>query len=257
MGIHSVESVKGKEPHDWKVPHFAAICSSEEFVQQLMVEMPELVGGTIVEPECHQIKEAILAISVDGLLGAFEDLKKIRASATQILPILSRNQLYENLSCHLWVAYDELTQQAATLIDPNVGFVFSSNDSKFEKGGTVYSKKPAVPVWFVPYLGEQRTRWQNDLAKFRNFLLHRKPFRADYGHRYRPEHAEMIFDAVWRTIADILAVLLGMRLYWDLVEIPPNERPAMWPRRFRPAVKGLSPIEDLNRSFMNLGPSRL
>jgi hypothetical protein len=258
MGIHSVDSTKGKEPHDWKVSHFAAISGSEDFVQQLMVEMPELVdAGKIVEPTRQQVKEAILTISIDGLTGAFEDLKMIRASATQTLPILNKNQLYENLSCHLWVAYDELTQKAAKLIDPDIGFVFSSNDSNFEKGGIAYTKKPSVPAWFVPYLREQRTRWQNDLARFRNFLLHRHATGADYSHHYHPEHAEMIFDAVWRTIADILAALLGMQLYAILLEIPTNERPAVWPRRFRFAVKNLSVPEELSRSFMNLGPGRV
>jgi len=67
---------KPGEPADWKVTHFASISGSEEFLAQLMMEMPELVdAGTIYDPERQKLKEAIAAICVDGLMPAFEQLK--------------------------------------------------------------------------------------------------------------------------------------------------------------------------------------
>jgi len=60
---------------------------------------------------------------------AFEHLKKIRASATQTLPILNRNQLYD---------------------EPDVGLLFKTGE-QFESGGAAFSKKPLAPARFVPH----------------------------------------------------------------------------------------------------------
>ena len=140
------------------------------------------------------------------------------------------------------------------MIGPEIRFLFT-NDKNFEKGATAFTAQwPSAPSWFVPYLREQRTKWQNDLNFFRDFLEHGS-HRADYSSRYHPEHAEKLFDNVWRTIANILAVLLGMYLEPStLVEIPISERNAATPRRFRFAVPGLSAPEEFSRSFIRLGP---
>jgi hypothetical protein len=219
------------------------------------MEMPEIVAaGKIFEPHRQQVTEAILAICVKGLMPAFEELKKIRTSANERLPILNARQLYEGLNRSLWVAYKGLTQTAAELIGPRIGFLFT-NDRNFEKGAIAFSAQwPAVPSWFVPYLREQRTKWQNDLNIFRDFLEHGS-HRADYESRYHPEHAEKLFDYCWRTIANILAVLLGLYLEPTvLVEVPIGERDPVMPRRFRFAVPGLSAPDELNQSFIRVGP---
>jgi hypothetical protein len=70
MGIHTITD-SGGEPSSWKVTHFANISGCEEFVMQLVMEMPELVdASTIYEPARQKLKEAILAISIDGLMPA-------------------------------------------------------------------------------------------------------------------------------------------------------------------------------------------
>jgi len=257
MGIHRVDGSGGGEPNTWKVEHFANIGASEEFVCQLAIEMPDLVGATkIIDPqERQEVIDAIGAISFEGLMPAFEHLKRIRSSSSARLPILDRKQLYDDLSRTLWVAYKTLAQKAAKQIGPDLGFLFQ-NDNNFETGAEAFRRGwPTAPDWFVPYLREQRTKWQNDLSTFRNFLEHASPA-GDYSARYTPSHAEKLFDAVWRTIANILAALLGMHIApVELVEIPVNERRPGLPRRFGFAVPGISAPEEFERLFRKVGPA--
>jgi hypothetical protein len=75
----------------FKFQLFANIGGSEEFVRQLMEEMPTLVdAGLLRDPKRQQVKDAILAISFEGLMPAFEHLKKFRASAKGRTPLLNR-----------------------------------------------------------------------------------------------------------------------------------------------------------------------
>lgn len=105
MGIHVISDPTG-EPVNWKVTHFANVSGSEKFLMQLAMEMPMLVDAAMIyEPEREKLKEAVLAISIEGLMPAFEDLKKIRALPMQKIPELSRRQLYEDFTVVLWRAY--------------------------------------------------------------------------------------------------------------------------------------------------------
>jgi hypothetical protein len=237
------------EPSGWKLTHFANISGSEEFVMQLAMEMPELVdASTIYEPERQKLKEAILDICVGGLMPAFEDLKKIRASVTQKIPELNRRQLYETFTVVLWRSYKNLMQRAAKLMEPEIGFLFEK-DPKFEKGLIAWGeKRPVIAQAVAPYLRKQRTTWQNELGTFRNYLEHkRETDPATYEDRYAPAHAEMLFEAVWRAIADILAMLVSLHLPpgTALVEIPPGHRQSVRPRRFCFAVQGI-PAQERN-----------
>ena len=213
-------------------------------ILQLAMEMPELVdASTIYETGRQKLKEAILAISVDGLMPAFEDLKKIRAAVNQTIPELNRKQLYENFTVVLWRSYRDLMQRAAKLMEPEIGFLFQ-DDSKFEKGLIAWGeKRPVIAQAVASYLRTQRTTWQNELGAFRNYLEHKNETdRAIYEDRYKPGHAEMVFEAVWRTIADILAMLVSLHLPpgTALVEIPKEQRHPVRPRRFGFAVRGIN-----------------
>ncbi len=238
----SKTSGSGKEPNEWKVLHFANVGTSEEFVQQLMLEMPELVdAGMIFEPQRQQVKEAILTISMEGLLQAFEHLKQIRASVHQTMPELNRKQYYEDFTRVLWHAYKDLMPKAADLMGFDIGFVFQ-DDKKFEKGLTKFvARHPSLPQPFGPYLRQQRNNWQKSMQDFRNlFLEHRREEPDKFKNYYLPDQAEGSFEVVWRTIADILAICLRshMPLGHTFVEIPVNERRPEHPRRFRFVLMG-------------------
>jgi hypothetical protein len=226
-----------KPPAQWKVEHFADVDASEEFVQQLMLELSELLDGTMIpEPKRAEVKHAIMTISTEGLLPAFEHLKRIRASVAKQMPVLNRKQLYEDFSRVLWHGYKDLMQKAALLMGANIGFLFDT-DAKFEKGLAEFRKAhPSVPPGFGDHLRTQRTNWQNELADFRNlFLEHRQEEPEKFTDFYQPDNAEALFDSVWRTSADILVMLLALHLPQGvgLVEIPVAERTAQNPRRFR------------------------
>ncbi len=227
----------GKPPAKWKVEHFADVGASEEFVQQLMLEMSELLDGTTIpEPKRAEVKHAIMTISTEGLLPAFENLKRIRASLTKQMPVLNRKQLYEDFSRVLWHGYKDLMQRAALLMGAKIGFLFDTN-AKFERGLAEFRQgHPSAPQGFGDHLRTQRTNWQSDLADFRNlFLEHRQEEQEKFSVFYQPESAEALFDSVWRTTADILVMLLAIHLPpgVGLEEIPATERTAQNPRRFR------------------------
>jgi len=236
----------GKPPNQWKVMHFADIGTSEEFVQQLMLEMSDLIGGTMIpEPKREEVKHAIMTISMEGLMPAFEHLKRIRASITEQMPVLNRKQLYEDFTRVLWHGYKDLMQRAATLMGANIGFLFQ-NDANFQKGLTEFKEAhPSVVPEFGDHLRTQRTNWQNELGDFRNhFLEHRQEEPEKYKIFYQPDSAEALFDSVWRTTADILVMLLAMHLPpgVGLEEIPVAERTAQNPRRFRWVIPSLQQV---------------
>lgn len=223
---------------------FAHIGGAEPFVQELIEEMPTLVdAGMIDGAKREDVKRAILAISFEGLMPAFEHLKRIRAAVGKRVPELNRKQHYEDFAVALWMAYKTLMPRATELMDFNIGFLFQ-NDQKFETGLAEFLKGlPPRVAQLGPFLRAQRTEWQNELAGFRNFLQHRNAGESlKYVGLYEPEYAEAVFERVWQTIAEILALFLSLHLWpgtW-LVEIPAEERDPVRPRRFRFAIEGLN-----------------
>ena len=94
--VWSVKAEEGKEPNEWKMVHFANVGTSEEFIEAFSGEILELVDGSLIfGDEREAAKNAIMTIVVEGLMPAFEHLKKIRASVTTPLPELNRRQLLQ------------------------------------------------------------------------------------------------------------------------------------------------------------------
>jgi hypothetical protein len=239
VAVHSIRD-QGGEPNAWEVKLFANISGSEEFLMQLVMEMPELVDASMIHgAQRDKLKEAIIAISVEGLMPAFEHLKKIRGSAAHRVPELNRKQLYEDFTRVLWHAYKNLMQKAAKMMETEIGFLFQK-DAQFEAGLIEWSKKRRQLAQVAPWMRKQRAEWQDEMADFRNNVLEHcgDSDPAAYAGRYEPAHAEQIFDRVWHTIADILAMLVSLHLppRTRLVEIPEEERDKVRPRRFRFAV---------------------
>jgi len=235
----------GKEPSEWKVLHYANIGSSEEFVEQFSGEFLELIdASSIYDPTRQELKEAILTILMEGLMPAFEHLKKIRASVGQEMPVLNRMQLYEDFSRVLWHAYKDLMPRATILLGFDLGFLFQ-NEANFEKGVTDFNRRhPSLIMQVCDHLRQQRINWQNGLAKFRNhFLEHRKEGQERFAKYYNPAQAEVLFDSTWRTMADIFPVFIESHFSpsHSIEEIPANERDPSRRRRFRYVWLGVPP----------------
>ncbi len=166
MGFHRVTDATG-EPINWKITHFANISGSEEFIAQLVMEMPELVDASMIYgEERDKLKEAILIVSMEGLMPAFEHLKKIRASVGLKMPELNRRQLFEDFQGRLWHEYKDLMQKAAKRMEPEIGFRFQQKDAQFEAGLLAWEKKrPKLAQAVAPYLRKQRSDWQEDLRE--------------------------------------------------------------------------------------------
>jgi hypothetical protein len=234
-----VWSVKdnGKEPSEWTKVHFANVGTSEEFVEQFSGEFLELVdASTILGAEREAVKEAIMTILVEGLMPAYEHLRKIRQSVNTPIPELNRRQLYEDFAEAIWRAYQALMPKAVSLLGFDIGFLFK-NDADFEKGVVDFNTKYPSLIMDIPgVLRRQRTNWQQGLHKFRNeFIVHRNQDITAFEIYYRPETAERLFDHSWRTMADLLPVFIEARYppAWSIKEIPPSERDPKRRRRFQ------------------------
>ena len=100
-----------------------------------ILALPEALvdAGTIFDPQRSEVKAAIVSILMDGLMPAFLDLQRIRASIGHDVPVTDRMQPYEDLARKLWKAYKGLTQNAARLMDFDIGFLFE-NEKRFGQG---------------------------------------------------------------------------------------------------------------------------
>jgi hypothetical protein len=117
-----------------------------------------------------------------------------------------------------------------------IGFLYD-NDKKFKEGLEGSRKEnPALRSGFEKFLEDGRTQWQNDLADFRNkWLEHPLGNRKQFDKFYTPGYGEEIFQHVWTAIADIVPILLELKLVHGsrLIEQAPNDPGPKWPQRFR------------------------
>jgi len=212
-----------------------------------VMELPDILNGTTIEKK-DDAKHAMLVVAKEGLMPAFEHLKRIRASVTEQMPQLNRMQLYEDFSRVLWHAYKDLMPKAALSFGVNVGFMFQNNED-FEKGLERFKQdNPKIPPGFGEHLRHQRATWQSALAEFRNqFLEHRQEEQTKFRAFYQPQASEALFDSVWRTIVDTLVMAMSLKVYpgFQLAEYPADQRTEANPRRFcyvrvdKPEANGL------------------
>jgi hypothetical protein len=235
--IHSVLGGPG-EPNTWKVEHFANVGTSEPFVEVISGEFVELMGAThLPSLEKKRATESLFTLLTEGLLPSFENLKRIRASVSQQMPLLNRRQLYEDFSRVLWHTYKDLFPKTAKELGFEIGFLFKSTKD-FEEGVAKFNT--LHPSLIAPTLGDylrkQRDLWQSELAKFRNdYLEHRKEDSVRFASFYQPEKAEDLFGAVWTVIADVLPIFIEANFAggFSIEEIPQQDRDPARPRRFR------------------------
>jgi hypothetical protein len=118
-----------------------------------------------------------------------------------------------------------------------IGFLFAKTDTTFRDGLAIFRQdNPTVHAKFEKLLEMTRSGWQGNLVKFRNSLLeHHGGDRKEFEWFYKPENAEALFDVVWKTIANILPMLLESRLMHGtrLIEQRPDDPGPRWPQRFQ------------------------
>ena len=224
-------------PSTWKPVHYANIGTSELFVHRLINEIPKLVdASTIYDPQRAETKYAITHLVLDGFMPAFEHLRKIRTLAVDRPPELNRRQTYEDFMRTLWHAYKDLLPKAAREMGFEIGFLFQAAP-KFAIGLARFVEgNPEIVESFGDYLREQRTEWQDNLARVRNdYLEHRKLDWQDVSFAYYPGQAEAFFTRAWTAASDILVVLIVSKFppMFGLEEIPVSERAPEHPDRFR------------------------
>jgi hypothetical protein len=247
MVVHKIEVKAGVEPRKWKVVKFADF-GMEEFSTR-MLELPTILEAGMIEGEQRdKVKHALGSILMDGLMPSFSKLREIRASTQKQLPLMDSNQLYEDLARKLWKSYKELMQQAVKLMGFDIGFLFK-DEKEFQKGLKEFRNSHPLlgelRQGFEKFLEDTRQSWQNELSDFRNtWVEHQTGDVNKFQKFYKPDYAEALFDATWRTIADILPFLLEVHLPDGvrLIEQHPDDPEPRWLRRFRydhPAFRNL------------------
>ncbi len=235
--VLSVKAQDGKEPNEWTMIHFANVGTSEAFVEAFSGELLELVDASSIHgAERAALKTAIMTVLVEGLMPAFEHLKKIRISIASPLPELNRRQIYEDFARGLWHAYKDLFPKAVLLTGFEIGFLFKK-EADFEKELAKFmAKVPSLILDLPEFVRRQRTNWQQGLAGFRNdYLEHRKVEFADVASYYQPRTAEMLFEHVWRTMYELFPPFLEARFapMLSIMEIPQRERDQARLRRWQ------------------------
>jgi hypothetical protein len=227
---------EGEEPYKWKVIKVADIGGDEEFTKQMLELSTVLEAGMIEGTQREEVKHALVSILIDGLMPAFLKLEEIRASVGQAMPLMNREQLYEDFARKLWKAYRELMQVALDLMGHKIGFLFKG-EKEFREGLVeLRSLNSELRAGFQKFLEETRDEWQNDLSKFRNtWVEHQRGERKQFQKFYDPRNADWLFDTVWHTITDILPVFLELHLPYGtrLIEQNPNDPGPRWGQRFR------------------------
>jgi hypothetical protein len=214
-GLYTVQD-NGKEPRDWTSEQFAIANEGLEAFQAFYFdEVHDLVNITNIHGRDRQdLTDAIMIMVIEGLLPAFNELQSIRLYKDKPLPILNRKQHYENFTRVLWHGYKDLWPKAAGLLGYKIGFVFQ-REPGFNQGLEVFvaQNQNQLLLDVREFLTRQRTNWQQDLHTFRNdFLEHRKAeVAATVDRFYDPKWADMVFIAVWRTIAELLSTFLESR----------------------------------------------
>ena len=224
-----------KEPNQWVVKKFVDVGASEPFVRQFL-ELQDILGATLIFGEQRgRVTESLATVITDGLMPTFLKLRQIRELVKKDLPMLEGRELYEDFARKLWKSYKELMQNAAKETGFDVGFLFQK-ETGFEQGLKKFREaNPSASSTLEAYLRETRRLWQTDLADFRNNILeHVSEDRSKYEKFYRPEFAEKLFDAVWKTMIEILVMLLSLRLPEGVyvIEQDPNDPGPKWPKRF-------------------------
>ena len=81
----------GKEPSEWKVVPYATVGTSEEFIEFFSGELLELVDASNIHgADRDKLKDSIMTILTEGLMPAFEHLRKIRSAVVSAVPELNR-----------------------------------------------------------------------------------------------------------------------------------------------------------------------
>lgn len=225
----------GKEPNQWPQEVFSSVGTNDEFVWQF-AEFMDYIGATgFSETRKSDIKEAIMMVLADGLLPAYEHLRLIRAFNDKQIPVLNRRQHFEDFTSALWRAYKTLTPKATNLLGFDIGFLFQV-PGKFESGAAYFVAAHPEQARVIEYLRIQKADWQDALGRFRNeFIEHRGTERQEFAKFYELQAAEFLFNAAWRTIANLLPAFIDANLIGiaGIEEIPLNERDIKAPRRFR------------------------
>ena len=130
-------------------------------------------------------------------------------------------------------------QQSVELMGFDIGFLFR-DEKTFQKGLKEFRNSHpllrGLRQGFEEFLEGTRKSWQNELSDFRNtWVEHQRGDAKKFEKFYKPDYAEALFDATWRTIADIVPFLLEVHLPDGvrLVEQHPDDSRPRWPQRFR------------------------
>jgi len=225
------------DPLNHKIEKISNFGTSEPWVARMTFSLIGLVENLpYSKTQIDEIKKWLFEISKE-LNAAFEALLEVEKLEKQKDSALySKNAQYQNLYSALWRAYKDRFQKTCEQIGYDIGFLFE-DDGKFERKSLEFIKNnPEIPDRFRKMLKIDRRVWQNGLSDFRNlYIEHKKIGDGIEKIFYRPDSARNIFDNVWQTIEESIAIVIDGKLAEPLAvaEIPEKDRNPDCPVRFK------------------------
>lgn len=192
------------------------IDTSEPFVAQ-MWELLDILRLTKYSNKT-EINDAIFSILIECLLPAHISLINIKNHISNpALPEIDKQKDYFDLHNHLWAAYKDRMLQVFENSKFNIGFLFQK-DKFFEQGLEKLKEDfPTVTDDFLDWLTENRNTWQKDMAMIRNDYIQHKKIESKVVEKFfTPENSEIIFDNIWKSIANIILLFLSLELPSDI-----------------------------------------
>src|SRR5271165_2050932 len=159
------------EPSTWAVKRFADVGTHEPFVARISIGLTDVLGATLYDNK-QEITEAMLIVSHDGLMPAFQSLRDLRKIVSQSdVPELDKIKNFDDMYKYLWIAYKDRMQSAARRMGYEIGFLFQK-DSKFQQACEDFQKaNPSVSPELIRLMKSCRANWQQELMRFRNDYL--------------------------------------------------------------------------------------
>lgn len=225
------------DPLNHKIEKISNFGTSEPWVARMTFSLLDLAEHLpYSKTQIDEVKKWLFEISKE-LNAAFEALLEVEKLEKQKGSALySKNAQYQNLYSALWRAYKDRFQKTCEHIGYDIGFLFE-DDKKFERKSLEFIKNNSeIPDRFRKMLKIDRKIWQNGLSDFRNLYIEHKEIGEGIEKIfYRPDSARNIFDNVWQSIEDSVAILIGAKLKdpFAIIEIPEKDRDSACPERFR------------------------
>jgi hypothetical protein len=219
-------------PNKFVVQKYANVGTKEPFTAAFL-GLTDLIDAAVFESaKKTEIKNIIMEIYTDCMLPAFLALRKIHQPEAEA-GLADNFKNYDDLYRYLVRALKDRTQAAAKAIGYDIGFLFQK-DRPFEDGCKEFGQNYPELLTFGDWLKNVRVSTEKLAVIRNNFLEHQSHPRSEFMDYYKPDVAQVFFDAAWQEAEAMLAIFISKHFppFVKLRIIPEGERDPNLPKKF-------------------------